>query len=55
MREQLERDDASQEHREKVAQKMVILDQQRDHLITALDRLLQEIFSGNVLYESSGR
>lgn len=46
MREQLERDDASQEHREKVAQKMVILDQQRDHLVTALDRLLQEIFSG---------
>ena len=46
MREQLERDDASQEHREKVAQKMVILDQQRDHLTTALDRLLQEIFSG---------
>ena len=46
MREQLERADASQEHREKVAEKMVILDQQRDHLITALDRLLQEIFSG---------
>ena len=46
MREQLEREDASQEHREKVASKMVILDQQRDHLITALDRLLTEIFSG---------
>jgi len=46
MREQLERDDATPEHREKVAGKMVVLDQQRDHLITALDRLLSEIFTG---------
>jgi len=46
MREQLDREDASQEHREKVAGRMVILDQQRDHLITALDRLLTEIFAG---------
>ena len=46
MREQLERDDATQEHREKVAAKMVIRDQQRDHLITALDRLVEEIFAG---------
>jgi len=46
MREQLERDDATPEHREKVAGKMVVLDQQRDHLITALDGLLSEIFAG---------
>ena len=46
MREQLEREDASPEHREKVAGKMVILDQQRDHLTTALDRLLAEIVAG---------
>lgn len=46
MQEQIDREDATQEHREKVAAKMVILDQQRDHLITALDRLVEEIFSG---------
>ena len=46
MREQLEREDASQEHREKVAAKMIVLDQQRDHLVTALNRLLEEIFAG---------
>lgn len=46
MQEQLERDDATPEHREKVAGKMMVLDQQRDHLITALDRLLSEIFTG---------
>ena len=46
MREQVERADASAEHREKAANRMVILDQQRDHLVEAADRLLGEIFAG---------
>ena len=46
MREQAERPDASPEHRAKAAEKLVVLDAQRDHLVTALDRLLAEIFSG---------
>ena len=46
MREQVERADASAEHREKAANRMVILDQQRDHLVEAIDRLLGEIFAG---------
>jgi hypothetical protein len=46
MLEQIERADASLEHREKAAGRMVVLDTQRKHLIEALDRLLGEIFSG---------
>lgn len=46
MREQAERPDASPEHRAKAAEKLAVLDAQRDHLVTALDRLLAEIFSG---------
>jgi hypothetical protein len=46
MREQVERSDATTEHREKAANRMVILDQQRDHLVEAADRLLGEIFAG---------
>ncbi len=46
MREQVERRDAVAEHREKAAGRLVILDQQRDHLVTALDRLLGEIYAG---------
>jgi hypothetical protein len=46
MREQVERTDASPEHRTKAAEKLVVLDAQRDHLVGALDRLLAEIFSG---------
>ena len=46
MREQAERADASPDHRTKAADKMVVLDAQRDHLIASLDRLLIEIFSG---------
>ena len=46
MREQLERIDATQEHREKVAHKMAVLDLQRAHLTEAIDRLLTEIFAG---------
>ena len=46
MLEQIERPDASPEHREKAAGRMVVLDTQRRHLIEALDRLLGEIFSG---------
>lgn len=46
MREQVERADAAPEHREKAAGRMVILDQQRDHLVAAADRLLAEIFAG---------
>ena len=46
MLEQIERPDASPEHREKAAGRMVVLDTQRKHLIEALDRLLGEIFAG---------
>ena len=46
MREQVERRDASPEHRERAAGKLVILDQQREHLVAALDRLLAEIYAG---------
>ena len=46
MREQMERSDASEEHRAKAASKMEVLDRQRAHLVEAVDRLLGEIFSG---------
>ena len=46
MREQLDRADATQEHREKAAARMAVLDAQRGHLIDAIDRLLTEIFLG---------
>ena len=45
MREQIERKDATQEHRETAAARMVVLDEQRAHLIQATDRLLTEIYS----------
>jgi hypothetical protein len=45
MREQIDRKDATQEHREKAAARMVVLDEQRAHLIQATDRLLAEIYS----------
>ena len=46
MREQVQRIDATAEHREKAASRMVVLDMQRDHLTAALGRLLSEIFAG---------
>jgi len=46
MREQIERTDATAEHREKAATRMAVLDMQRTHLVTALDRLVGEIFGG---------
>ena len=46
MLEQIERADATPEHREKAAGRMEVLDTQRKHLIEALDRLLGEIFAG---------
>jgi hypothetical protein len=46
MREQIERADASMEHRQKAAARMVVLDRQRAHLVEAADRLLAEIFAG---------
>ena len=46
MREQIERADASAEHREKAASKMLVLDMQRANLMESLDRLLAEIFTG---------
>jgi hypothetical protein len=46
MREQVERTDATPEHRAKAAEKLAVLDAQRDHLINAVDRLLTEIFAG---------
>ena len=47
MREQVDRRDASQDHREKAAGKLAVLDQQRDHLVAAIDRLLAEIYAGS--------
>jgi len=46
MREQVERTDASPEHREKAAARLAVLDLQRKHLIESIDQLLAEIFSG---------
>ena len=46
MREQIDRADATQEHREKAATRMAVLDAQRGHLVAALDPLLAEIFQG---------
>ena len=46
MREQVERRDATEEHKTKSAARLEILDLQRDHLIAALERLLGEIFAG---------
>ena len=46
MREQIERADATPEHRAKAAGRLEVLDRQREHLVTAVDRLLAEIFSG---------
>ena len=46
MREQGDRGDATPTHREKVSERMKVLDRQRLHLIESLDRLMAEIFSG---------
>lgn len=46
MREQIERADATPEHREKAATRMAVLDVQQAHLVAALTRLLEEIFNG---------
>ncbi|NDC63321.1 MAG: DUF4254 domain-containing protein [Planctomycetia bacterium] len=46
MREQIDRADATIEHRQKAAARMAVLDVQRDHLVEAVDRLLGEIFAG---------
>lgn len=46
MREQIDRADATPEHREKAATRMAVLDAQRQHLVEALDRLLTEVFAG---------
>ena len=46
MREQIERADATPEHREKAATRMAVLDVQQAHLVEALTRLLEEIFTG---------
>jgi len=46
MREQVDRTDATPEHRAKAAQRLAILDLQRGHLVEATDRLLAEIYAG---------
>ncbi len=46
MQEQIDRADATQEHREKAASRMAVLDMQRAHLLEALQRLIGEIFAG---------
>jgi len=45
MREQIERKDATTEHRQKAAARMVVLDEQRTHLVEAVDRLVTEIYA----------
>ena len=55
MREQLERDDASQEHREKVAQKWSYLISREIISSLPLIGYFKKYFLDNVLYESSGR
>lgn len=45
MREQIERQDATPEHRDRAAARMAVLDLQRQHLIESTDRLLTEIYS----------
>jgi hypothetical protein len=46
MREQIDRTDATAEHREKAAARLAVLDMQRSHLVDALGRLVDEIFAG---------
>ncbi|RLS55304.1 MAG: DUF4254 domain-containing protein [Planctomycetota bacterium] len=46
MNEQFHRTDATPEHREKVAEKILVLDMQRGNLTQSLGCLLEEIFSG---------
>ena len=46
MREQVERDDASQEHRKKCEAKLRVLLEQQDDLSTAIDQLLDDISNG---------
>jgi len=46
MREQIDRADATLEHREKAATRMAVLDMQRAHLTESLSRLIDEIFAG---------
>ncbi|MEX0669759.1 MAG: DUF4254 domain-containing protein, partial [Pirellulales bacterium] len=45
MQEQIDRVDASSEHREKAAARMAVLDMQRSHLTEAAERLVNEIFT----------
>ena len=45
MREQVDRADATPEHREKAASRLEVLDMQREHLVVALDRLVAEIYA----------
>ena len=46
LREQLERTDVSQEHRDSVQHKIAVCQLQQDDLKTSLSQLLQDIFSG---------
>ena len=46
MQEQIDRPEASLEHREKAATRMAVLDMQRAHLTESLGRLVAEIFAG---------
>ncbi|MEI6255391.1 MAG: DUF4254 domain-containing protein [Planctomycetota bacterium] len=45
MQEQIDRIDASPEHREKAAARLAVLDMQRSHLTEAAERLVNEIFT----------
>jgi hypothetical protein len=46
MKEQAEREDASEEHREKCRQKLHVLLEQQVDLSTAIDQLLEDIEAG---------
>ena len=46
MREQVQREDVDQEHRQRCEDKLQILLEQRTDLITAIDQLLDDISAG---------
>ena len=46
MREQTEREDVSDEHRQTCRRKLVVLDEQRDDLVEELHQLLRNVLAG---------
>lgn len=46
MRQQTLRQDVDERHRQQCQQKLQVLTRQRDDLVTEIDQLLQDVFSG---------